>query len=63
MAEKGACRISLSSENYGLEKFGNYKTSSYQASGVSSLYCVRDFLRIPDGSSTGLLHFASHDRK
>ena len=62
MAEKGACRISFSAQNFGLEKFGNYKTSTYQASAVSPIYCVRDFLRIPDGSPMGFLHAPTHDR-
>jgi len=62
MSSKAACRISFEAEDFGLEKFGNYKTSPYTFSGVSSIYCVRDFLRIPDASSTGFLHEASHDR-
>ena len=49
MSSKAACRISFEAEDFGLEKFGNYKTSPYTFSGVSSIYCVRDFLRIPDG--------------
>ena len=62
MASKGACRIAFKAEAFGLEKFGNYKTSPFSRSGVSSKYCVRDFIRIPEGSSTGFLHTASHDR-
>lgn len=62
MTAKGACRISFKPQSFGLEKFGNYKTSPYHYAGVSSLFCVRDFLRIPDGSSTGFLHMATHDR-
>ena len=62
MASKGACRISFRAENFGLEKFGNYKTSPYSRSGVSSIYCPRDFIRIPDGSSNGFLHTVTHDR-
>jgi hypothetical protein len=64
MSAKGACRISYKSQKneFGLEKFGNYKTSPFTRSGVSSMYCVRDFLRIPDGSSTGFVHTATHDR-
>lgn len=34
----------------------------YDRSGMSSLYCVRDYLRIPDGSADGSLYTASHDR-
>ena len=29
---------------------------------MSSLYCVRDYLRIPDGSPDGGEHTSSHDR-
>ena len=67
MASKGACRISFKAgseeDNFGLEKFGNYKTSPYSRSGVSSMYCVRDYIRIPDGSSNGFLHTVTHDRE
>ena len=62
MASKGACRIAFNAEAFGLEKFGNYKTSPFSRSGVSSMYCLRDFIRIPGGSSTGFLHAESHDR-
>ncbi len=64
VAKKGACRIVYSAEagDFGLEKFGNYKTSPYSRSGVSSTFCVRDFLRIPDGSASGFLHTSSQDR-
>ena len=62
MASKGACRIAFTAEDFGLEKFGNYKTSPFSRSGVSSQYCARDFLRIPEASATGFLHTASHDR-
>ena len=63
LTAKGACKIKFE-ENpaFGLEKFGNYKTSPYSRSGVSSSYCARDFLRIPDGSPSGYLNTQSYDR-
>ena len=54
--------VTTKSQSFGLEKFGNYKTSPYSRSGVSSHYCLRDFLRIPDGSSQGYLNAPSRDR-
>ena len=36
MTSKGSCRISFQATDFGLEKFGNYKTSPYNLSGVSS---------------------------
>ena len=62
MASKGACRIAFTAEDFGLEKFGNYKTSPFSRSGVSSKYCARDFVRIPEASASGFLHTSSHDR-
>ena len=60
MSSKAACRISFEAEDFGLEKFGNYKTSPYTFSGVSSIYCVRDFLRIPDGNISFVSYFISY---
>ena len=48
--------------SFGLDKFGNYKTSPYWRSGVSSLYCIRDYLRIPDGSVSGYGNTITRDR-
>ena len=48
--------------SFGLDKFGNYKTSPYWRSGVSSLYCIRDYLRIPDGSESGYGNTITRDR-
>ena len=43
-----------------LEKWGNFKTNPFTRAGVTSQYCVKDYLQIPGGYSQA--GDASHDR-
>ncbi|XP_065556372.1 uncharacterized protein LOC136024821 [Artemia franciscana] len=49
------CKIVCSSSNghFMLEKFGSNELIPYTHSGVSSKYCVQDYLLIPSGSANG----------
>lgn len=61
LASNDACRIDYRSEGeFMLEKWGNYKTNPYTRAGVTSQYCVRDYLQIPGGFSGD--QNLSHDR-
>jgi len=61
LASNDACRIDYRSEGkFMLEKWGNYKTNPYTRAGVTSQYCVRDYLQIPGGF--GGDQNLSHDR-
>ena len=61
LASSDACRIDYRSEGeFMLEKWGNYKTNPYTRAGVTSQYCVRDYLQIPGGF--GGDQSLSHDR-
>ncbi|XP_066974560.1 location of vulva defective 1-like [Macrobrachium rosenbergii] len=58
------CSVTFSAQEqqFMIEKYGNIDEVPYDRSGMSSLYCVRDYLRIPDGSADGGAHTSSHDR-
>lgn len=61
LASNDACRIDYRAEGeFMLEKWGNYKTNPYTRAGVTSQYCVRDYLQIPGGF--GGDQNLSHDR-
>jgi len=61
LASNSACHINYRSEGeFMLEKWGNYKTNPYTRAGVTSQYCVRDYLQIPGGF--GGDQSLSHDR-
>ncbi|XP_037799628.1 uncharacterized protein LOC119594651 [Penaeus monodon] len=64
LAPPGTCSVTFSAPagSFMLEKYGNIDEVPYNMSGMSSLYCVRDYLRIPDGSADGGAHTSSHDR-
>ncbi|KAK8405415.1 hypothetical protein O3P69_001751 [Scylla paramamosain] len=63
-AARGTCSITFTAQprHFMLEKYGNIDEVPFDRSGISSLYCVRDYLRIPDGSADGGSQTASHDR-
>lgn len=56
-----ACQIQFTTDGpFMLEKWGNFKTNPFTRAGVTSQYCVKDYLQIPGGfSQTGQ---TSHDR-
>ncbi|XP_071515664.1 LOW QUALITY PROTEIN: uncharacterized protein [Panulirus ornatus] len=60
----GTCSVTFTSQprHFMIEKYGNTDEVPFDRSGMSSLYCVRDYLRIPEGSADGSLYTASHDR-
>eukprot|EP00090_Calanus_glacialis_P015042 TRINITY_DN23916_c0_g1_i1.p1 TRINITY_DN23916_c0_g1~~TRINITY_DN23916_c0_g1_i1.p1 ORF type:complete len:681 (+),score=97.98 TRINITY_DN23916_c0_g1_i1:151-2193(+) len=61
LASNGKCAIKIETDGpFMLEKFFNYKTFPYTRSGVSSTYCVRDYILIPGGQ--GPDGTFSHDR-
>ena len=61
LASSDACQIDYRAEGeFMLEKWGNYKTNPYTRAGVTSQYCVRDYLQIPGGF--GGADQNSHDR-
>jgi len=61
LASSDACRISYQAVGqFMLEKWGNYKTNPYTRAGVTSQYCVKDYLQIPGGYSGD--QSLSHDR-
>ncbi|XP_042868471.1 uncharacterized protein LOC122250861 [Penaeus japonicus] len=64
LAPARTCSVTFSARAgaFMLEKYGNIDEVPYNMSGMSSLYCVRDYLRIPDGSADGGALTSSHDR-
>ena len=61
LAKQGNCAVKIEATGpFVLEKFFNYKTFPYTRSGVTSTYCVQDYLIIPRGK--GLSGSHSHDR-
>ncbi|KAK7076760.1 hypothetical protein SK128_022907, partial [Halocaridina rubra] len=61
---RNTCSVTFSAQpqEFMIEKYGNIDEVPYDRSGMSSLYCVRDYLRIPDGAADGGAHSSSHDR-
>ena len=56
-----ACQVQFTTDGpFMLEKWGNFKTNPFTRAGVTSQYCVKDYLQIPGGySQTGQ---TNHDR-
>ncbi|XP_050724061.1 uncharacterized protein LOC127002292 [Eriocheir sinensis] len=63
-AARDTCTVTFTArdDHFTLEKYGSNDKVPSDRSGISSLYCVRDYLRIPEGSADGGSSTASHDR-
>jgi len=61
LAMPGKCAVKIESDGpFMVAKFGNYKTFPFTRSGVSSSYCVLDYILIPGGRGQDSSY--SHDR-